>query len=325
MSESALQVAVAVIVNDQREVLLALRDQQAHQGGLWEFPGGKIEADETVMQALAREVREELGIEISRSVPFKSIQYAYPDKQVMLHFFLVDAFHGAPAGAEGQPLKWLAIDSLKPSLFPAANRSIIRALQLPQTYMISGRFISSEDFLARLYNSLNRGVRLLQMRCPELDARTFTALAQQATQLCAQFDARLLLNTTPAIYHQIREQGYKPAGLHLNGRLLNELKQRPLPADEILSVSCHNLQDIAQASRLAADCLLYSPIKATHSHPEAKPLGWQAFADAVAASDICSYALGGMQLEDIDQARSCGGQGIAAISCLWHPHDDATG
>jgi len=325
MSENAIQVALAVIINDDREVLLALRDQQAHQGGLWEFPGGKIKTGESIVQALTREVREEIGIEISHSVPFKSIQFAYPDKQVVLHVYLVDTFHGTPIGAEAQPLKWLAIDSLQPSLFPAANRSIIRALQLPQSCLITGAFNSSEDFLSRLHNSLQRGVRLLQMRCPELDATAFSALAQPAAQLCEQFNARLLLNTTPAIYQQIREQGCEPAGLHLNGRLLHETQQRPLPTDEILSVSCHSLQDIAKARKLAADCLLYSPIKPTSSHPETEPLGWPAFADAVASSDICSYALGGMQLEDIQQARSLGGQGVAAISALWCPHNDATG
>ncbi len=324
MSDNALQVAVAVIINDAREVLVALRDQQAHQGGLWEFPGGKIETGESIMQALAREVHEELDIDIVHSRLFKSIRYAYPDKQVMLHFCMVDAFHGAPASAEGQSLKWLATDSLKPSLFPAANRSIIRALQLPQVYLITGAYNSYTDFLSRLHSSLQRGVRLVQMRCPELDATAFSALAQQAAQLCAQFNARLLLNTTPAIYHQICEQGCEPIGLHLNARLLNEIQQRPLATDEFLSVSCHNLQDIAQARKLAADCLLYSPIKATRSHPEAEPLGWQAFADAVAASDICSYALGGMQIEDIEQARAHGGQGIAAISCLWNTQTEFT-
>lgn len=325
MPDNALQVAVAVIINDAREVLVALRDQQAHQGGLWEFPGGKIEAGESIMQALAREVHEELGIDIIHSSLFKSIRYAYPDKQVMLHVCLLDAFHGTPAGAEGQPLKWLPIDCLKPSMFPAANRSIIRALQLPQVYLITGAYNSSIDFLSRLHSSLQRGVRLVQMRCPELDTITFSALAQQAARLCAQFNARLLLNTTPAIYHRIREQGCEAVGLHLNGRLLNEIQQRPLATDEFLSVSCHNLQDIAQAKQLAADCLLYSPIKATCSHPEAEPLGWPAFADAVAASDICSYALGGMQAEDIEQARAPGGQGIAAISCLWNSQTDFSG
>lgn len=325
MPAETLQVAVALVLNRQREVLLALRHQQAHQGGLWEFPGGKVEAGESIEQALAREVREELGIEVSHSAPFKCIQYSYSDKQVVLHVCLVDAFHGTPIGAEGQPLKWLAIDKLQPSLFPAANRSIIRALQLPSSYMISGAFSSPEDFLERLQNSLQRGIRLLQMRCPELGTSRFSALAQQATQLCAQYDARLLLNTTPAIYQQIREKGCEPAGLHLNGRLLNELQQRPLSKDEILSVSCHGLQDIAKAKTLDADCLLYSPIKATRSHPGAEPLGWQAFADAVAASDICSYALGGMQAEDIEQACAAGGQGIAAISSLWDSLDDLVG
>lgn len=318
MAENVVQVAVAIILNTAGEVLLALRDPQAHQGGLWEFPGGKVEAGETVMQALAREAHEELGIEVAHSSLLKSIQYAYPDKQVMLHVCLVNAFHGTPAGAEGQPIKWLAIDKLKPSMFPAANRSIIRALQLPQAYMITGEYNSTENFLAQLHNRLLQGTRLLQMRCPELDATAFSTLAQQAARLCEQFDAQLLLNTTPAIYQQIRKQGCEPAGLHLNGRLLNKLQQRPLSADEILSVSCHSLRDIAQARKLAADCLLYSPIKATSSHPEASPLGWTAFSEAVAASDICSYALGGMQTEDIEQACAAGGQGIAAISCLWN-------
>ena len=298
MSDKALQVAIAIIINDAREVLLALRDPQAHQGGLWEFPGGKIEAGESIKQAISREVREELGIVVTHSEPFKRIQYAYPDKHVVLHACLVDAFHGTPVGAEGQPLKWLAIERLQPAMFPAANRSIIRALQLPQACLITGQFNSAADFLSRLHNSLQQGVRLVQMRCPELDATDFSGLAQQATQLCETFN--------------------EPAGLHLNGRLLNEIQQRPLATDELLSVSCHNLQDIAQARRLAADCLLYSPIKPTRSHPEAKPLGWQAFADAVEASDICSYALGGMQAEDIEQARALGGQGIAAISYLWN-------
>jgi len=318
MSDKALQVAIAVIINDAHEVLLALRDPQAYQGGLWEFPGGKIEAGESIKQAVSREVREELGIVVTHSEPFKSIQYAYPDRHVVLHACLVDAFHGTPVGAEGQPLKWLAIERLQPAMFPAANRSIIRALQLPQACLITGQFNSAADFLSRLHNSLQQGVRLVQMRCPELDATDFSGLAQQATQLCETFNAKLLLNTTPALYQQIREQGCEPAGLHLNGRLLNEIQQRPLATDELLSVSCHNLQDIAQARRLAADCLLYSPIKPTRSHPEAKPLGWQAFADAVEASDICSYALGGMQAEDIEQARALGGQGIAAISYLWN-------
>jgi 8-oxo-dGTP diphosphatase len=321
MSIEAIQVAVAVIINEAREVLISLRDQQAHQGGLWEFPGGKIEAGESVVQALGREVREELGINIDHSKPFKSIKYIYPDKQVELHVCLVEQFYGTPTGAEGQVLRWLAIDCLKPSVFPAANRSIIRALQLPQQYLISGAFNSFEDYLSRLHNSLSRGVRLVQMRCPSLHTPAFIALARQAAQLCAQFDARLLVNTTPAIYNQLREHGCELAGLHLNGRLLNQTQQRPLPTDQILSVSCHNLQDIAQATKLSADCLLYSPIKPTCSHPEASPLGWEAFSSAVAATDICSYALGGMQAEDIAQACAYGGQGIAAISGLWSSCD----
>ena len=127
---SRIDVVVAVLFNTQQEVLISRRHSHQHQGGLWEFPGGKREADESILQALKREIAEELGVEVEQAEPFVQIEHDYGDKQVNLDVWLVTAFSGVPRGREGQPLRWLAVEQLTPSDFPAANVAIIDALKL---------------------------------------------------------------------------------------------------------------------------------------------------------------------------------------------------
>jgi len=124
-----VHVAVAAIVNCENEVLIALRHPSQHQGGLWEFPGGKLEAEETVYDALQREIYEELGIRILQAEPLIKISHNYSDKLVLLDVWLVKSFAGEPQGHEGQPLKWSVIDSLVSTDFPEANRPIIMNLK----------------------------------------------------------------------------------------------------------------------------------------------------------------------------------------------------
>ena len=122
---SLVHVAVGVVLNSQDEVLIALRAKQAHQGGLWEFPGGKVEADETVQQALVRELKEELDIIAECFKPLVVIEHDYGDKTVRLDVWLVTQFDGVPCGCEGQQVKWSKIDALTGYEFPAANKKII--------------------------------------------------------------------------------------------------------------------------------------------------------------------------------------------------------
>ena len=124
-----VHVAVGVILGDDRNVLVTRRPDHAHLGGLWEFPGGKLKAGETVLEALARELREELGIVPRRSEPLLEVQHDYGDKEVLLDVHLVTSFTGAPAGLEGQPLAWLGVAELGEYEFPAANWPIIRAVE----------------------------------------------------------------------------------------------------------------------------------------------------------------------------------------------------
>lgn len=123
-----IEVAVGVLVDKERRVLIARRPDDVHQGGLWEFPGGKIETGETVGAALARELSEELGIMIDGSRPLLTVNHDYGDKQVTLRVELVECWQGEPFGAEGQPLAWVAISALERYAFPEANRSIVECL-----------------------------------------------------------------------------------------------------------------------------------------------------------------------------------------------------
>ena len=123
-----VHVAVGVIKKDDL-IFIAKRHELQHQGGKWEFPGGKVEAGETVTQALARELNEEIGIDVQSSTPFLEIHHDYPDKSVHLDIHLVEEFDGQARHLEGQDHKWVAISDLTNYEFPAANVVIIEKLQ----------------------------------------------------------------------------------------------------------------------------------------------------------------------------------------------------
>ena len=123
-----VNVAVGVIARGD-EIFITLRPDNVHQGGKWEFPGGKVEASETVLQALKRELAEEVGISVNHSEPVIVITHDYGDKQVKLDVHRVCDFTGEPHGKEGQASRWVNINALNPEDFPEANVPIIKALQ----------------------------------------------------------------------------------------------------------------------------------------------------------------------------------------------------
>jgi 8-oxo-dGTP diphosphatase len=125
---NAVHVAVGVIMR-QGKVLLALRGNAQHQGGKWEFPGGKVERGESVQQALLRELQEELAIVVTQSTPLMTLEYSYPEKTVLLDIWRVSQFDGEPHGREGQPLRWASVAELSTIAFPDANQPIVKRLQ----------------------------------------------------------------------------------------------------------------------------------------------------------------------------------------------------
>ena len=124
-----VHVAVGVVLNSEREVLIARRGSEAHLGGLWEFPGGKLEPGENAEQALKRELFEEVRLRAGLSTPLLVFHHDYGDRQVVLNVWLVREFTGEAVGREGQPLRWVALEDLDRYDFPPANAAIINALR----------------------------------------------------------------------------------------------------------------------------------------------------------------------------------------------------
>ena len=124
----AVHVAVGVILDVDRNILLTRRHDHMHQGGLWEFPGGKLEAGESLSVALARELQEELDITPVKTSPLIEIHHDYGDKSVVLDVHVVWEFSGEPRGLEGQPMAWVSAAQLSDYDFPAANKPIVAAI-----------------------------------------------------------------------------------------------------------------------------------------------------------------------------------------------------
>ncbi|ATA26716.1 8-oxo-dGTP diphosphatase [Brenneria goodwinii] len=129
MDQKQLSVAVGIIRNAEQKLFIARRPAGVHMAGMWEFPGGKVEAGETPEQALIRELREETGIEVENPQPLNNKTFATPERMITLHFFLVEHWRGEPYGREGQASRWLRADELLEDEFPPANVDMIRWLK----------------------------------------------------------------------------------------------------------------------------------------------------------------------------------------------------
>lgn len=308
-----IQVAVGAVDDSQGRVLVTKRPDHVHQGGLWEFPGGKLEPGETPQEGLDRELFEELGIRVMSSRPLIRIRHDYGDRQVLLDVHRVSSFAGEPHGRESQPLAWIHPDDMEPGDFPAADRPIITALRLPSLYLITGEDPRDPDlFIDRLSSALERGVRLVQLRAHTLSDTDYEGLAEDVLRICERFGSRLLLNRDPAFACNMPCHG-----MHLTGKRLAGLSERPLDDKHLVGASCHDGEDLKQAARLGLDYALLSPVHATASHPDAQPLGWDGFAALADLASLPVYALGGLGPADQSRAFRFGAQGIAAIGGLW--------
>jgi 8-oxo-dGTP diphosphatase len=308
-----IHVAAAAIINPDGQVLISRRAENTHQGGLWEFPGGKLEPGESAGSALSRELEEELGIRPLTSEPLIRIRHDYEDRHVVLDFYRVTAYRGVPRGLEGQPLQWLAPTDMQAEQFPAADRAVITALKLPQRYMITGADAKlSRQFITRLSQAIERGIELIQLRAHPLSDKAYRQLLTEVLPLCRAQGVKLLVNRPQGVLDWQDEAD----GLHLTAKQLASLSHRPDGAT-LIGASCHHQSELEKAERVGLDYLLLSPVQPTSTHPEAACLGWPRFADLVDQVNLPVYALGGMSSDDLPKAIHNGAQGIAAISAFW--------
>ena len=312
-SSAVIHVVAAALVDPAGRVLLAQRHPDSHQGGLWEFPGGKLEPGEPVLDGLVRELQEELGVTPRRHRPLIRITHHYHDLGVLLDVHRVEAWDGEPHGREGQPLAWVHTDELDRYPMPAADRPIVRALQLPDLYLITPPALGEpEAFLANLDKALAGGVRLVQLRLFDLPREVLVETGRAASAMCHRYGARVLLNGEPELAVATGADG-----VHLHSRALHNASARPVAPSMLLAASCHDADDLAQAVRLGADLAVLSPVLPTRSHPDAEPLGWDGFAALVEEAVVPVFALGGMRPDLRPTAWAHGGQGVAGIRGLW--------
>ncbi len=180
-------------------------------------------------------------------------------------------------------------------------------------YLITGEPCDNENkFLELLKISLEQGIKLVQIRAKLLDYNQYQNLASKAIKLCREYQATVLLNTHLNLIDEIGADG-----VHLPSKNLMELNERPIPKHRILSVACHNEEEVIHASKIGADFAVICPVLATPSSPEKKPLGWEKFSDLVKLAHMPIYALGSVTPKDIEKAKSYGAIGIAAIRSIW--------
>ncbi|HDS1735678.1 Nudix family hydrolase [Pseudomonas sp. BP8] len=308
-----IHVVAAVIRGVDGRILIARRADTQHQGGLWEFPGGKLEEGESVEAALARELREELGIEVTQSRPLIKISHDYPDKQVLLDVREVDAFSGEPHGAEGQPLAWVAPRDLDQYDFPQANKPIVAAARLPDQYLITPEGLEVPQMLRGIQKAVANGIRLIQLRAPDMYDPKYRDVAVDAAGLCAG-KAQLMLKGP------LEWLGDFPsAGWHLTAAQLRKYAAngRPFPAHRWLAASCHNAEELALAEQMGVDFVTLSPVQATQTHPEALPLGWDEAERLIASAGRPVFLLGGVAADHRERAWQVGAQGVAGIRAFW--------
>jgi len=306
-------VAAGVIGNALGEVLVAKRSEGAHQGGLWEFPGGKLESGEATEAGLARELAEEIGITLDSARPLIRVHHAYPERAVLLDVWWVTGWHGRIYAREGQELCWQAVDSLLELPMPAADVPVVAALRLPDRYLITpSPGNDRQAFLTALGASIEAGVRLVALRAKELSRADLMTLSRQAADICRAGGARMLINGDPTLLDASGADG-----VHLDSARLMAAKVRPIPAAALLAAACHDARELAQAARVGVDFAVLSPLAATPGHAQTLPLGWQRFQQLVERVNLPVFALGGMGPEQVRVAWNHGGQGIAAVRALW--------
>ncbi len=322
---------VALVLRDDRgRVLVQQRAAEKHQGGLWEFPGGKAEPGESAQAALGREILEELGYDLNQSpqspVPLIRLTHHYPDKSVALDVYELTDPEAAKRvyAREGQPLKWISLDELSALEMPAADRPIVQAIRLPDYYWITPGLASSpssihkaspqamEKWLAEARTRLQNGVPLVQFRSKTVPAASRALVLKALRGWCQENNVPLIYNGDLAQGKAMLEYGIVD-GLHLDSRQLMACQNRPVDASAWLSASAHNAQELRQAEKLGVDFVSLSPVHATPSHPEAQTLGWEGFSRLTEKTCLPVFALGGMTVKDRKTVRRHGGQGVAGI------------
>ena len=314
MSRPWTEVAAAVLYQADGSYLLAQRPAGKAYAGYWEFPGGKVEAGESLEDAIKREIREELDIEIVSAHPWLTRTHVYEHASVRLHFLRVRAWRGTPRGLEGQRFAFQmpGQETVAPML--PANGPILHAVALPQVYGVTqAQAGGEENFMIRLEAALTKGLRLVQVREPGMEPAALRAFARRVVAQCNVHGARVLINGDAALAH---ESG--AAGVHLPARQLMRATERP--AGNLAGASVHSRAELEHAAQIGCDFAVLGPVRATPTHPGVPGIGWQAFETIAANAAIPVFAIGGLQADDLyPRVWRHRAHGTAMLRGAWEP------
>jgi 8-oxo-dGTP diphosphatase len=305
-----VEVAAAVLQRADGSFLLAQRPAGKVFAGYWEFPGGKVEPGEAPGLALARELHEELGIDVERSYPWLTRVFTYPHATVRLRFYRVLEWKNEPHPRENQALAWQRFDGRMAEPMLPANAPVLASLALPWEYAITDAgTLGVSGMLSLLEERLEQGLKLLQIREPKLPLDERNLFTEQAIDLAHRYGCKVMVKAPPAVLCAGAH------GLHLTAAQLMTLESKP--ANMLVAASCHTRAELERAMQLELDFAVLGPVKRTASHAADVPLGWEEFSAMAREASIPVYAIGGLTAADRDEAWSAGAHGLAMISGAW--------
>lgn len=303
LGRKPIEVVAAVIRDDDGNILIAKRPQDKHQGGKWEFPGGKVEAGESRRAALSRELFEELGIDVGHSARLISVYHEYEDKSIYLDVYEITQWSGTATGKEGQPVQWIRPASLNDFEFPEANKPIIEAAILPKFIKILKPVVTAESFEAQALASLASGQSFLMHNFEDTEL-THEQLSWLLDTAAGRNVEVILQSPPPLVRHDYN--------LHLSADEL--LKTQVKPQAKRVSATCYSPGELFKAQRLGLDFIFIGPVLMNSVVNEQQTLGWPSFQSLVGRVNIPVYAIGGLSDKDLELSREYGAQGIASTS-----------
>ena len=310
-----VEVVAAVIMRSDGQFLLTRRPGGKVYSGYWEFPGGKVEKNESLLHALERELWEELGIQIRHAYPWITRIFSYSHATVRLHFFRVVKWKGSVAPREKQGLFWQWPNQIAVSPVLPANGPILQALLLPPVYAITqAAEIGIEPALKQIEQALQNGLRLLQIREKQMAKDLLREFSRQVLALARDYQAKVLINSDMALAREIGADG-----VHFTSSQLMSLPCRPDTEYGLCGASCHNAEELFAAQQLGLDFVVLSPVQPTLSHPGLSPLGWREFATLIRDYPLPVYALGGLHPKDLQTVQEMGAHGIALMRGIVNP------
>ena len=297
------EVVAGILINSKNEVLISQRLISQPWPGYWEFPGGKVEPNESLDQCLSRELFEEISIKPISYTEWITREFFQDKRVIRITFFKITRWTGEIQKKEVNDYKWINVENINswPKKILPKNIYILKALSLPPYYLITN-FLEDEKSIKKAINSKDIWI---QFREPLLPIDKLNYFYEFLMKKCA---SKILINSR-------HKNLINNNGIHYTSTDLNKVKK--LDKNIINGASVHSLDELKLANKLGFDFVVLSQIKKTLSHPGRDGMGWNKFKEIVNHSDIPVYALGGLSLSDLADAQKNGAVGISSQREGW--------